>query len=418
MKEAWQRLLTGLIDGELAPADRQLAEKLLRQSAEARRFHAALKRESDLLKKLPTLKAPIDLSAAVVAKAKAYGPVRPATLPFWRTALPYAAAAAGLLIVVTLSWFIWGRFLEQDQIAKLESKRRPVALPTREDDVRLSNGDLLRAGERLAQAFQNATDRLAAGMSEAVRNQAERQASQVAAAASRVGNQPYSEVTKKFRRLDFSLPAILKAEELAQNLPTLMEGVKRGGVYQFDLASENPSVTVQRFVAAGTDKQLRFIVDAEATAAMRKKQALVYHIYVENLSPEAFGQVVSAFDAAERQALANRPSERSLVSAVLGRLEAESQRQLALNLGVPPNSIVSGNHGELNVSPKFIPPGSIKQPTAPSEQLVTGGTAVVFVHNPARKGQFASKEVRAFLDNRAGPQIDRVSLLIVVHANR
>jgi anti-sigma factor RsiW len=437
MKEAWLKLLTGLIDGELAPAERQMAEKLLRQSAEARRLYAALTRQSQNLKALPKLKAPHDLTRSIGERIRRAAPARPAVLPFWRGVMPYVAAAAGLLLVVSLSWFTWSSYLAQDRLAQPE-RTLPRVLPFRPVEVapKAPETDTRLAVEHLAQALQSATAAALKGMTESASRtglitsqdllQAALRQELLARAVAALGElggpagqatHALRELTRPFRRLDFTLPTLLTAEELSGNVPRLTSAVKSGGVFQFDLASKDPARTVESLIAAGRDKQLRFIIDAEAKAAIEKRHAAVFHIYLENLAPEGFDELILAFDRAERLAATER---RSLVSVILGRLDTEAQRQLALNLGVPASSIVSGNHHDIKITPDTVPADPRKPPTSPTrpgESIRPADAAVVYLHKPERKGEFASKEVRMFLDNRAGPQVGRVSLLIVIRSS-
>lgn len=440
MNDAWRKLITGLVDGELGPAERQAAEKLLRQSAEARLLYSELRRQSDLLKALPKLKSPIDLAPETLARIRSTKPrpARPITLPFRRTYLQYAAAAAAVLGTLVGTWLLWSRFLEQDRLAE-ESRRSRASAPTQprrvDDRPRLagfSREEILQSGRKVAAAVGGAAAAVVAGMSEEAVRTARRQSQDAATALRRdrllqqalaalsgqpgpagVGK-PVRELARPFKRLDFTLPAIASGEELTKDLKRFAAAAKPGSLHQFDLVSRDPHKTVERLVKATESRQVKVVVDAEAQAALKQKRPATFHIYLENVSADAFEELLAAFAVAEdagRQA-----AEATLVSALIDRMPQESSKQLAANLGVPSASLVSGGHGDLPMPDPKAPPPDLNKPTA---ALPGGGPtagAILYTYKPDRAGKFQSKEVKAFLEHRSGPHPDRLTLLIVIRA--
>src|SRR5262245_4712481 len=62
-----RELLTAAVDGELTPAEKKVARRLLRESEAARVVFAQLKADAARLKKLPRVPAPSDLADNVLA---------------------------------------------------------------------------------------------------------------------------------------------------------------------------------------------------------------------------------------------------------------------------------------------------------------------------------------------------------------
>src|SRR5436305_3270576 len=112
-----RELLTAAVDGELTPAERKAARRLLRESEAARVLFAHLKADAARLKKLPRVAAPADLADNVLAVINDRA-MTPTPLPPCRTAarkfnwgwLPIwanVATAAGVLIVISLGSYLY-----------------------------------------------------------------------------------------------------------------------------------------------------------------------------------------------------------------------------------------------------------------------------------------------------------------------
>src|SRR5436305_9706954 len=80
-----RELLTAAVDGELNPAERKAARRLLRESEAARVLFAQLKADAARLQKLPRVPAPADLAdnvlAVINARAMTSSPLPPVGRP-------------------------------------------------------------------------------------------------------------------------------------------------------------------------------------------------------------------------------------------------------------------------------------------------------------------------------------------------
>src|SRR4051794_5362736 len=128
-----QELLTATVDGELSPAEQRLVEKLLRDSEEARVFHAHLSSDATRLRKLPVATLSEDLAAHILSII-ADKALTPTPFPILRREKARdtsklliwvsMSAAAGILIAVSLgSYFYFATSQQTSGVAKEQPKR-------------------------------------------------------------------------------------------------------------------------------------------------------------------------------------------------------------------------------------------------------------------------------------------------------
>lgn len=441
MKEQWLKLITGLVDGELPAAERQLAEKLLRQSPEALELYRQLSSHRDRLRAMPAAKAPEQLARNVLAELRNRTAPRPATLPLWRrTSFQYLAAAASLLLVVSLLGLIFYLSPDQNRVADGTKPVNPAVAsragePIHPHRPEVAQVSMLALGRDFITGVAGAVQALAQGAGEQAVALAARQSEKAVAAlleqqalretvvalgmaTARPGQGLTTRDRKPtppiFRHLQFELPPLLEGASLAADLPRLKAIVGKGGLYQLDLVSTDPAVMLDRLIAAGEQQKIRFIQDSDLKNGGKVKKDSVYQIYLENGSPRQLADLFDLVFSAENAAATSR----TFVSGVLSPFDEGAARQLAADLGVPAASLASGAHGELT-EPKDIPNPNLRTaPTKPSEGSPLSATAVVYLKTPSRSGRFASKELRSFLDHRPGPKAHRVTLLITLRPRR
>src|SRR5436190_16487692 len=112
-----RELLSAAVDGELSPAEGKAAQRLLRESAEARALYAQLKADAERLKNLSRVAAPADLAdnvmAAINDRAITPTPLPPSRRPapkFNWSALPIwinLVTAAAVLIVISVGSYLY-----------------------------------------------------------------------------------------------------------------------------------------------------------------------------------------------------------------------------------------------------------------------------------------------------------------------
>src|SRR5262249_23683932 len=112
-----RELLSAAVDGELSAAERKTAQRLLRESPEARALYAQLKADAGRLKNLPRVAAPGDLADSVMAAINERA-MTPTPLPPSRQTSPkfnWSAAsiwinlvtAACVLIVISVGSYLY-----------------------------------------------------------------------------------------------------------------------------------------------------------------------------------------------------------------------------------------------------------------------------------------------------------------------
>src|SRR5262245_14107690 len=126
-----RELLTAAVDGELTPAERKVAQRLLRESEPARVLFAQLKADAGRLRSLPRVSAPADLADNILAvindRAMTPTPLPPTPrsghkfhlrwLPVWANIV----AAAGVLVAITLGSYLYFS-ASQNDYAELNNK--------------------------------------------------------------------------------------------------------------------------------------------------------------------------------------------------------------------------------------------------------------------------------------------------------
>src|SRR4051812_10899998 len=139
-----RELLTAAVDGELTPAERKAARRVLRESEAARVLFAQLKADAARLKKLPRVPAPAELTNHVLAvindRAMTPTPLPPAGrrgsrfdwgwLPIWAN----MAAAAGVMVAISLGSYLY--FAASQQQADSQNAavaHLPVVRPADQD---------------------------------------------------------------------------------------------------------------------------------------------------------------------------------------------------------------------------------------------------------------------------------------------
>src|SRR5262245_38566201 len=117
MPKNLRELLTAAIDGELSPAERKTAERLLKESEAARVLYGQLKADAARLKSLPRVPAPPDLADNVMSviqdRAMTPTPLPPSRKPtpkFNWSAMPIWVSlitAASVLIVISIGSYLY-----------------------------------------------------------------------------------------------------------------------------------------------------------------------------------------------------------------------------------------------------------------------------------------------------------------------
>ena len=153
-----RELMSAAVDGELSAAERKTAQRLLRESPEARALYAQLKADAGRLKNLPRVKAPADMAdnvmSAINERAMTPTPLPPSRQPAPRfnwSALPIwinLITAAAVLIVISVGSYL---YFSASERYLAEQKKNAVATAPNVDrgtDKPASGDGLAESGVR------------------------------------------------------------------------------------------------------------------------------------------------------------------------------------------------------------------------------------------------------------------------------
>jgi hypothetical protein len=429
MKRANLReLLTAAIDGELTPAERKTAQRLLRESEAARILLAQLKADASRLKKLPRVPAPAELAENVLnviqERAIAPTPLPPvrrnttrfnwAMVPIWVN----LATAAAILIVISFGSYMYFA-ASRDYYANLDrsrdqAKERHLSLP--------AEGNKPGAIERGPQPKE-----VDPGSGALAQNSPKPE--------SELGPRPRVVVPdfladrplenpeiepfdlNKIRVSQlFDMHELPKDDSLRKKLSSEM---KKDELIRLDLFCQTTPKALD-FVAAGLKARgITAITDGFVQDRLRKKLPTELVIFTEALTPEEVAQLLTALGAED---VKNGAGEFETVVAA-PFLPADLTR-LGQLLGVP--SVLpkpaKGKQGP-DIS-KPLPEGTAQHVAATLAGMGTGSTArklekvaVVVAYSPMNPHPTTSKEIKQFLD-RGERQAEAKPLMLVLRTTK
>jgi HAMP domain-containing protein len=442
MTERESQLLSAYLDGECSPAELARAEELLARSEEARQVLQQLRQQQQLLRSLKPVPVPADMARQVVKRLRRRQRQRGERLRAERRRWWYrVAAAVALAFTAMLVAWLW----REREVRPLGQERMLVQRQT-EPTMPAEGGDWLAkyrgaelpgaisASREAArdfvlgawQGFTQPAQELVASW-----NQVSRLASnwwQVASQElARLGVFSETDVLTSPMRLP-ALP--LKRVEL--NLPLWFDGVawdtkrllaqlQAPRIHQLDLACPDVSGTYSRLLTALQQVPLSVTVDPDLQAQLQQKRLTgPVVIYLENLTPEQVGKLLTVWHAAE-QAVA---PESACLSLVLLPLERGALARWAQLFGVPPASLRLEER--LPAGPWVDNSRPLSEDTLRHLRSLAegGGFHVRHGEGPpvvavsARPTQPYAKETRRVLDTRLGPRQGAITFLIILRPGK
>jgi hypothetical protein len=460
MTDAILHRLTAYVDGELSPAERDAVERLLADSAEARRLVDRLQRDAGRLRALRRLSAPVEISNRIMAQVSQPHVVRlhPARTAARRW-LSVAAAAAVVTGVGLGTFAVLQQIARQGQNeglarntgkgdsgasganvvnragpANADRESPPLAirqakLPTAQQltDSATSLSDNLRPLVRgLADLLDSSREAVARGF---VRSEAEEGIAGEAGLASPTFLTSQMQPTKAFKSLALSkLPLFLDIKDLDSN--KLLGRLREDPLHHVDLSCQESWKSFERVQAACKATGIRLIIDAEVSQRQSMKLPASCLIYLENVPPDVVARLLQSLQVQEKSAEQQKKGDGQFGSIMVSTLDDIGRKRLAETLGVPPATLVPAKKAKGLGGPA----GSV-DPTKPLareteralEKLAAGPgrqggakpagkepTAVVLLAVPNRNRLPVSKEVRAHLDARVGLQAEGLGVAIVL----
>jgi hypothetical protein len=420
-----RELLTAAIDGELSPAERKTARRLLKESEPARRLFAQLKADAARIKNLPRVAAPSDLADnvlnAIHDRAMPPTPLPPSrrrrgfnwsALPVWVN----IASAACVLVVISLGSYLYFAS-SQDYYANIEKNKRvasnnlpgPEANSQARPEVKASVPETRPAPERLAM-MPREVQLVEAGPNPRI--------VQPDIVVSPVVD-PIPEI-EPFDLNKIRVSQLFDLGEVASDAAVrkkLTAEIGRDELIRLDLFCQTTSKSLELVLAALKARGIGSISDSFVLDRLKRKSATEVMIFTEALTPDEVAQLLTSLGAEDQKSGAGEFS--TLVAAPF--LPADLEK-LGKALGVP-NVLPKPAKGKEGVDiRKPLPQGTADHVAAtlsgmgttvprprPQEKL-----AMVVAYSPMNANPSASKEIKQFLDRRGERASNAKPLMLVL----
>jgi len=420
-----RELLTAAVDGELTPAERKAARRLLRESEAARVVYTQLKADAARLKKLPRLPAPADLADNVLAvindRAMTPTPLPPGGRPGsrfnwgWLPIWANMAAAAGVMVAISLGSYLY--FAASQQQA--DSQNAAVAhLPA----VRPADHDLARVpADRVPGPETGDTPK--PGSEAVVRHDPpapERGPTPRIAPGPDSLLAPPQDVPEiePFQPDKIRLSHLIRLHDLtdAEARKKLTAEMKKDELIRLDLFCQATPKALDHVLAALKARGISTVTDGFAQDRLRRNAPTELMIFTEALTPDEVAQFMAALGAEDKKGAGQFDT---LVAApFLG----EDLVKLGKLLGVPnvTSKLPKAKTG-MDIR-KPLPEGTAdhvaaslsgmggSSPTPPKAERM----AVVVAYSPANANPAASREIKQFVERRGDRKPDAKPLMLVL----
>ncbi|HEX3149363.1 MAG TPA: hypothetical protein VHR66_14915 [Gemmataceae bacterium] len=415
-----RELLTAAVDGELTPAERKAAERVLRESEPARQFYAQLKADAARLKKLARRNAPSDLADNVMAtigeRALTPTPLPPSRMPSrkfnwgWLPVWTNIAAAACVLVVISLgSYFYFS--LSQQYMAQQNQGMANLPAP-RDNDAGATPQAAPMPRERTPEVPRDAV--------------VEKPRSP------EIGPLPHEVIPDRITSPPEAMPEIepfqpdkirlsqlFKLEDLASDgdaRKKLVNEMKKDELIRLDLFCHASPKALEHVVAALKSRGITAVIDNFVNERLKKNLPTELMIFTEALTPDEVAQLMAALGAEEKKSGAGQ-----FDTLVAAPFLSDDLTKLGKLLGMPnvPSKQPKAK-GPVDIR-KPLPEGTAQHVAATLNGMGTSATppkpermAVVVAYSPMNGNPQASKEIKQFLDRRGERKADAKPMMLVL----
>lgn len=416
-----RELLTAAVDGELTPAERKAARRLLRESEGARVLFAQLKADAARLKKLPRLPAPPDLADNVVAaindRAMGPTPLPPnprgqrkfnwGWLPVWANIV----TAAGVLLAITLGSYLYFSSSEQylaskdHRTANLPPVRAPQDVNRGSEDDVVPDPDKRSVGPA-PEAIVKVGPEVGPWPREVLNPKIE------------TGPIPDSmPEIEPFDPAKIRVSLLIKPQELSTDgevRKKLSAELKKDELIRLDLFCHSTPKALEKVAAALKSRGITTLTDAHAHDRLQKKLPTELMIFTEALTPDDVVQVMAALatednDAGLFDTLVAAPfleQDLNKLGRLLGLSNVASKLPKAKSGVDIRNPLPEGTADHVAKSLSGMGGGSIR----PKAERM----AVVVAYSPANGNPSTSREIKQFAERRAERKADGKPLMLVL----
>jgi hypothetical protein len=324
------RLLTGLVDGQLPPAQHQQAQELLRQLPAARALLEKLQADSDLLAALPHAQLAEGFTAQLQAALPprtlqlARPPATPARRFSWRAAGVYAAAASLLLAL---------------GIAYMEKGGRPAGVVAPGPGGLVGPGSDIVAtppeqGELLP--FPGPDTKLVTSIPPPAATRPEAPRSKPSPNLDSFHTAPVANIPR-LRANEHRVPIMLAMRELEQekHQKEISDELTLAPSWRFDLHCVESEIATNRLKKAFQQVGIRLLIEPDAGDRQHLRLPnTTYAVLAENLSPAECLAVLSGLRQVDRQELARSRSRNQFVDLKLAQLSKADAGRLPFLFGI------------------------------------------------------------------------------------
>jgi hypothetical protein len=442
LPDRYRALLTAYVDGELTPRQRRHAERLLRQSGEARELLRRLQEDARALRELPPVRPPADLAEAVLRgiAERRLGPARRRAarpVPAYPEWAGLAAAAAVLLILGVASYFYFAHAFQRDTAAPLAS-HHPEA-PQLAPEVKHTDDSAVarrQEGDRKPPKDEGAHEPPGPAPAPAVvKAPAEKDGGRKPAPGPQGPPKPDAVLTDrnmemfKLDEVQVALPVTLSVRDLEQDATRrkLLDELGKDSAFRLELPCRDGTRAFERLQAVCKARHVGLHIDATAQARLKQpKWRTNYVVYLEGLTPDEWARLLRQL-AQEDAKGAHKPTDRQFDGLVLTRLTPRDHKELADLMGLDPTRTSPKPAGPLGtdlhkplseqtaeqVAKALAGQGGARpQPGKPAAKAPEH-LALVLAYNPVRPRP-GSPEVKRFLDSRKPTKPGTVQVLLVL----
>ncbi len=424
-----QELLTAAVDGELTHAERRMVDILLRDSAEARAFHARLLEDAEKLRNAPPVVPADDLASGIMAIINERG-MRPTPLPTrrrntaWNSSqfLPWFSVATAALVLIAVSIFSYLFFAvnqpNQSDPAKASAVNPPNSQPKAEPNK----------PKRDEPKFEEPR------FAEMAPNPREVEPRFVAKVEPRIDPEmlpnprllgpmdllasPEPPEPQRFKVVPISLSLLLPLRDLDQPYPRkqLRDELMKDEIFRLDLFCRDSTRAADLLQLALKARGQQVLVEAVAQDRLKKRLKTEYVFFTETLTGEEIALLLETLGVNDRKAEEKKAGDGQFDKFLLTPFIAQDALELSKLLGVRPNNL------KLPKSKVVLDPGkSLESNTASqiASTLPKGGASrnermtLVLAGEPAVRPE-TSKEIKSFLDKRSDRKPGTITLMLVL----
>jgi hypothetical protein len=421
-----RELLTAAVDGELTPAERKAAERLLRESESARVLFAKLKQDAARVRNLPKVPAPLDLADGVmgVIRERALSPIplppsRKPTPRFNWSMLPVwvnVASAVAVLILISVGSYLYfaashDYLAEQRRAIAAKAPEKPAdATPAVAEKGPAPKVVVPTPGDAVVERPRDVVPEIGPSP-------------RLLEPDLQLGPQhDYPEIQSiqldKIRLSHFFTLRDLPGDEEARK--KMVAELKKDELIRLDLFCQSTPHALDFVLAGLKAKRVSALTDAFAQDRLKRKVPTEVVIFTEALTPDDVAAFLTALGAEDKKASGAGEFDTLVVAPFL----PADLDLLARLLGLPAVTpkAPKGKSG-IDIR-KPLPEGTANQ-VAQTLSKMGGGTpapsaskgekvAVVVAYSPMNPSPGASKEIKHFLDRRGERKPDAKPLMLVL----